>query len=407
VKPNRYRYVLSFPRSQLPESTAVEFSKPTVSDIPGLAELMLSAYQETIDDDDETHEDAEHEVRSFFRNHPMLDHSIFLTAGNDYTAACLVSYLDNENAPLIAYIMTRRGSKGTGLARSLLETVLMLLEASGHSRVLATISEGNVPSERLFTSCGFERVGRNTNLADTFNENAEGYGKYRPGYPGTIRDRIVDVIEPHEGCRILEVGCGTGQATGFFQEYSPAQTCIDPGVNLLQVCGQRFPGYEYVCTSFEDYDGKPAVFDLIYAATSFHWVEKGLRFIKSANLLKNGAHLSVLTDRHTKNMKGFFTEVHEVYQTIAPDMRYTFGSETTNEIEKNPLSLVLEFETDRLLEYSAEQYIGLLKTFSGHIALGSDRLDLLCSKIVDLIERHYEGKVEKTMTTLTSIYKNA
>ena len=243
------------------------------------------------------------------------------------------------------------------------------------------------------------------NLADTFNENAEGYGKYRPGYPGTIRDRIVDVIEPHEGCRILEVGCGTGQATGLFQKFSPAQTCIDSGINLLHVCEQRFPRYEHVCTGFEDYDGKPATFDLIYAATSFHWVEKGVRFIKSANLLKNGAHLVVLTDRHTKNMEGFFTEVHEVYQTIAPDMRYTFGAESTDEIEKNPLSLVLEFETDRLLEYSAEQYIGLLKTFSGHIALGSDHLDLLCSKISDLIERHYEGKVEKTMTTLTSIYK--
>ena len=65
-------------------------------------------------------------------------------------------------------------------------------------------------------------------LADTFNENAEGYGKYRPGYPGTIRNRIVDVIKLREGCRILEIGCGTGQATGFFQEYSPTQTCIDP-----------------------------------------------------------------------------------------------------------------------------------------------------------------------------------
>ena len=245
------------------------------------------------------------------------------------------------------------------------------------------------------------------NLADTFYENADGYRKYRPGYPGTIRDRIIDVIEPDEECRILEVGCGTGQATGFFQEYSPIQTCIDPGINLLQMCERRFPGYEYVCTRFEDYDGKRGTFNLIYAATSFHWVEKGLRYIKSANLLKNGAHLVVLTDRHTKNMQGFFTEVQEVYQTIATDMKYTFGAESSDDIEKNPLSPELEFETDRILKYSAGQYIGLLKTFSGHIALGPDRLDLLCSKIVDLIERHYEGKVEKTMTTLTSIYKNA
>lgn len=35
------------------------------------------------------------------------------------------------------------------------------------------------------------------NFADTFNENAEGYGKYRPGFPGIIRDRLVDLIERH------------------------------------------------------------------------------------------------------------------------------------------------------------------------------------------------------------------
>ena len=154
----RYRFALALPRPQLPVARPVEFSKPTVSDISGLAQLMLSAYQGTIDYDNETQEDAQAELRSYFHHHPMLDHSAILSSSNGYIAACLVSFLDNENVPLIAYIMTSHTSKRTGLARCLLEAVLILLQAAGHSRVLATITEGNVPSERLFISFGFERV---------------------------------------------------------------------------------------------------------------------------------------------------------------------------------------------------------------------------------------------------------
>jgi RimJ/RimL family protein N-acetyltransferase len=162
VAVERYRYVLEFPCPQLTDSKAGDFSKPTASDVSSLAELMFSAYQGTIDYDDETQEDAKEELRTYFRNQPILDHSAIQRGSNSYIAACLVSHLGSENTPLISYIMTRRESKRTGLARSLLEAVLMHLEMAGYSRVLATITEGNVPSERLFTSCGFERVDRKT-----------------------------------------------------------------------------------------------------------------------------------------------------------------------------------------------------------------------------------------------------
>ena len=45
--------------------------------------------------------------------------------------------------------------------------------------------------------------------------------------------------------------------------------------------------------------------------------------------------------------------------------------------------------------YSSEQYIKLLNTYSGHIALPDENKRLLFEGIVDLIETKYDGQITK------------
>jgi hypothetical protein len=73
--------------------------------------------------------------------------------------------------------------------------------------------------------------------------------------------------------------------------------------------------------------------------------------------------------------------------------------------EENPLTLIHEAEIDRDIVYSSDEYAGLLKTFSGHIALGSQRLGVLCEEIRALIDAKYAGRVIKTLTTSLLIYR--
>lgn len=56
-------------------------------------------------------------------------------------------------------VATASAHKGTGLARAVVDDSLARLSADGIDDVGAVITDGNVPSERLFTSLGFIRVG--------------------------------------------------------------------------------------------------------------------------------------------------------------------------------------------------------------------------------------------------------
>ena len=125
-------------------------------------------------------------------------------------------------------------------------------------------------------------------LENTFDKNAAEYRQFRPGYPPSISEDIVHALRLSTGCRILEIGCGAGQATGLFSDLKPVQVSIDPGSRLLDECKAVFgnkPGYSFVCNTFEDYEKDPASFDLIYAATCFHWLKRGQRFKRAAMLL--------------------------------------------------------------------------------------------------------------------------
>jgi ubiquinone/menaquinone biosynthesis C-methylase UbiE len=50
-------------------------------------------------------------------------------------------------------------------------------------------------------------------LRSTFDRTALLYDKVRPGYPEELFEDVVSLSGVPAGGRVLEVGCGTGQAT--------------------------------------------------------------------------------------------------------------------------------------------------------------------------------------------------
>lgn len=160
TEPVRHRYRINFedrPAVPLPESR-LQLRRAVRDDRDALAELMLDAYLGTIDYEGEGIDEALAEVDSYLADEPMLDSSWVAGEGATLASAILVSPYD-ENQPIVGYVMTRAAAKGQGLAGILLERSISDLSRQGWSRLDAFITDGNVPSERLFLRAGATRVG--------------------------------------------------------------------------------------------------------------------------------------------------------------------------------------------------------------------------------------------------------
>ena len=122
-------------------------------------------------------------------------------------------------------------------------------------------------------------------LRTTFEEVPELYDRARPLYPEQILDDLAALARLPEGARIVEIGCGTGQATLPLAQRGYAVTCVELGERLAAYTRRKldaFPEVKLVNESFETWMPREVGFDAVVAFTAFHWIDPELRYEKSA-----------------------------------------------------------------------------------------------------------------------------
>lgn len=74
-----------------------------------------------------------------------------------------------------------------------------------------------------------------------FDQIAGAYGVSHPGYPEALVD-VVSYASLKPGAPILEVGCGTGQATKSFATRGLQIVAIDPGSEMVRAARESLEG---------------------------------------------------------------------------------------------------------------------------------------------------------------------
>ncbi|MGZ3679332.1 MAG: GNAT family N-acetyltransferase [Ktedonobacterales bacterium] len=131
----------------------------SANDVEGLARLMLAAYRGTIDDEGDTLDGARAEIQrtlaaaygTFLPNCSWL-----IADGDTIRAACLVTYFDMWQAPIVAFVMTDPASKGQGLGTNLIKHSMNSLLGQGYTRLCLAVTEGNAPAQHVYNLLGFE-----------------------------------------------------------------------------------------------------------------------------------------------------------------------------------------------------------------------------------------------------------
>ena len=207
---------------------------------------------------------------------------------------------------------------------------------------------------------------------------------------------------------MLEIGCATGKATRALLQRGFSVVCVELGAGLAERARQNLAGLpvEIHVEPFETWEGDAGTFDLVYAATAWHWVDPAVRYAKAHGLLRSGGHLAFWSALHAfpSGFDPFFTEIQEVYDAIGesydgekwPPPPPEEIADAAHEIEASGL-----FEDIRLRRYvwersyTADEYIALLETFSGHITMDAARRERLYREIRERIGSRPEQRVRR------------
>jgi SAM-dependent methyltransferase len=280
---------------------------------------------------------------------------------------------------------------------------------------------GGQPGRAVPPSAATSAPAGREELRTTFNSAAGIYQQARPGYPEQVYAELIRLTALHPGAHLLEVGCATGKATVPLARRGYPITCLEIGADLAGQARRNlaaFGGVEVIEAAFETWRPPAGMcFGLVYAATAWHWIDPAVRCRRAWELLRPGGHLALWNAGHVIPDGGdsFFAEIQEVYDEIGEGLPpgtapIRPGELPVDRAEIEASGLFADFvarQFDWEIRYTAAEYIRLLDTFSGHIAMNQWQRDRLYGEIRRRLAGRPDGTVRRHWGCVLQVARRA
>jgi SAM-dependent methyltransferase len=258
-----------------------------------------------------------------------------------------------------------------------------------------------VPSAGVVRALAFDRSKRTT-----FDQVAQFYDEARPGYPGQLVEDVIALSGIPPDGRILEIGCGPGKATIPFAQKGYGMLCLELGAELAALTVAKckpYPNVQVRNISFEEWPVERAAFDLVISAQAFHWIDPEIGYAKAAASLKDSGSIALFWNRYPPSDTALRRSLADVYRTRAPQLVTPKGKGDLDALIED---IVDDIDASGLFgqvtvkrypwsqEYTADQYIKLLNTYSDHRSLDERIRRDLFAGVQELI-KEYGGPISR------------
>lgn len=241
-----------------------------------------------------------------------------------------------------------------------------------------------------------------------FDKVPHTYDRVQPAYPEPLFDEIFRRF-PLATPRVLEIGPGTGKATASLLARGAHVTAVEPGANLAAFLRAKFAGDDRLSVlnaTFEDAEVAPNSFDLVFAATSFHWVDPDVRLRKAHDILWEGGAITIVSTNQIRSDvdRGYFARSQPVYKRYFPeeDVTHLHGEDVVpeefDEIDASRLfgpAQLHHYRWDQT--YSTADYADLMRTYSNMQVMPEADRESLIAELSELIDREYGGSVTRPL----------
>jgi len=223
-----------------------------------------------------------------------------------------------------------------------------------------------------------------------FAAQAVDYDRFRPRYPESVFDDIMEMANLSVGAATVEVGAGTGIATEPLVELGLAVTVIEPASEMAAVAEAKMADRTQMFVGrFEDFPHRRSV-ELLASFNAWHWVEPSVGVERAADLIRPGGWLALVwTEVVSWGQEPFEERLADVFgspwvkrlehvegsmQSIRNDPRFD-----DFQVRHHPFTRTL----------NADTFVAVTKTYGGH------RTDDQYQAIERVINSEFGGAVAK------------
>lgn len=245
-----------------------------------------------------------------------------------------------------------------------------------------------------------QELHRQRQRADSFGGAARSYDMHRPRYPEAMLDELVGT----GGIRVLDVGAGTGIASAQLAARGAEVLALEPDPRMAALAREK--GLTVEESTFENWDDAARSFDVILFAQSFHWVDPTVALPKIRRLLRAGTQgersdrgsgrLALAWNRLfpvTPSRADFagvyrdFLDASSPLVTAVPTGGTGSGMDSDQMIaDVQRAGYAVDSHTyPRDEQYSEQQWLDLVFTYSNHLVLPAERAEQLRDRLAAVI----------------------
>lgn len=243
----------------------------------------------------------------------------------------------------------------------------------------------------------------------TFDGQADVYDQVRPNYPAAVFDELFSWLPAAPA--MIEVGPGTGQATGDLLARGATVTAVELGPRLASRLRQNFVGFPSLDVVVGDFEHVPlpaASFDCVFSASAYHWITPAAQLDRPAELLRPGGVLAILelvqVDSDTDH--GFFDAAQAIYEKygegrgvddVPPPRAQALARVLAPLRADDRFADVTALDYDWDQTYSSAEYRRLMQSYSVTQMMEPGAREGLLHDMEAFVDEHFGGRITRPL----------